>query len=70
METKNICGKIPIELHEKVRQELEGTEMTIPQFLTQVIREHFVLRNILFDAVICRIPQIKSWCSRASLCSA
>lgn len=32
METKNICGKIPVELHEKVREELEGTEMTIPQF--------------------------------------
>ena len=28
METKNICGKIPVELHEKVREELEGTEMT------------------------------------------
>ena len=37
METKNICGKIPVELHEKVREELEGTEMTIPQFLQKVI---------------------------------
>ena len=46
METKNICGKIPIELHEKVRQELEGTEMTIPQFLTQVIREHFESKGV------------------------
>ena len=27
METKNICGKIPVELHEKVREELEGTEV-------------------------------------------
>ena len=36
METKNICGKIPVELHEKVREELEGTEMTIPQFLQKV----------------------------------
>lgn len=31
METKNICGKIPVELHEKVREELEGTEI---QFLS------------------------------------
>ena len=46
METKNICGKIPIELHEKVRQELEGTEMTIPQFLTQVITEHFESKGV------------------------
>ena len=46
METKNICGKIPIGLHEKVRQELEGTEMTIPQFLTQVITEHFESKGV------------------------
>ena len=46
METKNICGKIPIELHEKVRQELEGTEMTIPQFLTTVITEHFESKGV------------------------
>lgn len=46
METKNICGKIPIELHEKVRQELEGTEMTIPQFLTKVITEHFESKGV------------------------
>lgn len=46
METKNICGKIPIALHEKVRQELEGTEMTIPQFLTQVITEHFESKGV------------------------
>lgn len=46
METKNICGKIPIELHEKVRQELEGTDMTIPQFLTTVITEHFESKGV------------------------
>ena len=46
METKNICGKIPIELHEKVRQELQGTEITIPQFLTQVITEHFESKGV------------------------
>ena len=46
METKNICGKIPIALHEKVRQELEGTEMSIPQFLTQVITEHFESKGV------------------------
>ena len=45
METKNICGKIPVELHEKVREELEGTEMTIPQFLQKVIEEHFMKKE-------------------------
>ena len=30
----------------------------------------YVLRNILFDAIMCRIQQIKSGCSRASSCSA
>lgn len=46
METKNICGKIPVELHEKVREELEGTEMTIPQFLQKVIEEHFMKEGV------------------------
>lgn len=46
METKNICGKIPVELHEKVREELEGTEMTIPQFLQKVIEEYFMKEGV------------------------
>lgn len=46
METKNICGKIPVELHEKVRQELEETDLTIPEFLTQVIKEHFESKGV------------------------
>ena len=35
-----------------------------------VIGKHILLRNILFDAIICIIQQIKSGRSRASLCSA
>lgn len=46
METKNICGKIPVELHEKVREELEGTGMTILQFLQKVIEEHFMKKGV------------------------
>ena len=46
METKNICGKIPVELHDKVREELKGTEMTIPQFLQKVIEEHFMKKGV------------------------
>ena len=36
MAEKNICGKIPLELHEKVRQEVERGE-----FIRKVIEEHF-----------------------------
>lgn len=38
---KNICGKIPLELHEKVRQEIEETESSTQKFILQVIEEHF-----------------------------
>ena len=38
--------------------------------LEQNYDEEKVLRNILFDAVICRIQQIKSGRSRTSSCSA
>ena len=40
-EMKNICGKIPMDLHEKVREEIELTESSIQKFLQQVIEEHF-----------------------------
>lgn len=40
-EMKNICGKIPIDLHEKVREEIELTESSTQKFLQQVIEEHF-----------------------------
>ncbi len=40
-EMKNICGKIPLELHTKVRQEIEQREISTQQFMQQVIEEHF-----------------------------
>ena len=40
-EMKNICGKIPMDLHEKVREEIELTEGSTQKFLQQVIEEHF-----------------------------
>ena len=40
-EMKNICGKIPVELHEKVRAEIEETETSTQIFIRQVIEEHF-----------------------------
>ena len=41
-ETKNICGKIPADLHEKVRQEIEQEVITTSEFLRKVIEEHFM----------------------------
>ena len=40
-EMKNICGKIPMDLQEKVREEIELTESSTQKFLQQVIEEHF-----------------------------
>ena len=40
-EMKNICGKITMDLHEKVREEIELTESSTQKFLQQVIEEHF-----------------------------
>lgn len=40
-EWKNICGKIPLGLHEKVRREIEQTEGSTQKFIQQVIEEHF-----------------------------
>ena len=38
---KNLCGKIPVELHEKVRAEIEEKETSTQIFIRQVIEEHF-----------------------------
>lgn len=40
-EMKNICGKIPLDLHEKVRTEIELKESSTQLFIQQVIEEHF-----------------------------
>ena len=40
-EMMNICGKIPVELHEKVRAEIEEKETSTQIFIRQVIEEHF-----------------------------
>lgn len=42
---KNICGKIPVELHEKVRLEIESTESSTQKFIQQVIEEHFMRKG-------------------------
>ena len=40
MEMKNICGKIPVELHEKLKLEVEELGISIPKYLEMVIEEH------------------------------
>ena len=42
METKNISGKIPVELHQRMWEELERTGMKVSDFLEKVIEEHFI----------------------------
>lgn len=44
-EMKNICGKIPVELHEKVRAEIEEKDTSTQIFIQQVIEEHFNRRK-------------------------
>lgn len=46
MEMKNICGKIPIELHAKVREEIEHREISTQEFIQQVIEEHFMEKGV------------------------
>ena len=45
METKNICGKIPVELHEKVKLEVEELGISIPKYLEMVIEEHIARKG-------------------------
>lgn len=45
MEMKNICGKIPVDLHEKVRLEIEQTDSSTQKFIQMVIEEHFMKKG-------------------------
>lgn len=46
MEMKNICGKIPVELHAKVRGEIEQRGISTQEFLQQAIEEHFMEKGV------------------------
>lgn len=52
MEVKNLCGKIPLELHTKVRAEIEQREISTHEFLQQVIEEHFMGKGV--DSMVAR----------------
>lgn len=45
MKMKNICGKIPVELHEKVKLEVEELGISIPKYLEMVIEEHMTRKG-------------------------
>ena len=45
MEMKNICGKIPVELHEKLKLEVEELGISIPKYLEIVIEEHITRKG-------------------------
>ena len=51
-EMKNLCGKIPVELHLKVRQEIEAREISTQQFIQQVIEEHFTEKGGQADMAV------------------
>lgn len=38
---KNLCAMIPETLHTKVREEQEKQELTLSQYVEQVLKEHF-----------------------------
>ena len=45
MEMKNISGKIPVELHEKLKLEVEELGISIPKYLEMVIEEHMTRKG-------------------------
>ena len=45
MVMKNICGKIPVELHEKLKLEVEELGISIPKYLEMVIEEHMTRKG-------------------------
>ena len=57
MKMKNICGKIPIELHAKVRKEIEHREISTQEFIQQVIEEHFMEKGV--DAMVARTVAVQ-----------
>ena len=40
-DTKNLCAQIPLELHTKVMTEKDEMELTLSEYVTQIIKEHF-----------------------------
>lgn len=41
METKGVTCKIPLDLHNRISEEIRETESTMSKFIEMVIREHY-----------------------------
>lgn len=41
METKGVTCKIPLELHNRISEEIRGTESTMSKFIERIITEHY-----------------------------
>lgn len=39
--TRNLCAQIPVSLHERVRQEKESMGLSLSEYVTNILREHF-----------------------------
>ena len=41
METKGVTCKIPLDLHNRISEEIRETESTMSKFIEMIIQEHF-----------------------------
>lgn len=39
--TRNLCAQIPISLHTKVLEEKASLDLTLSEYVTNILREHF-----------------------------
>lgn len=46
METKNLSCKLPLDLHQKMSEDIKTAGSTVSQFIEQVIREHYDTKHI------------------------
>lgn len=45
-ETKSLCAKIPLELHNKVREKQEKSGMTLNQYVEEIITEYYEMKEM------------------------
>lgn len=45
-ETKSLCAKIPLELHNKVREKQEESGVTLNQYVEQIITQYYEMKEM------------------------
>ena len=40
-ETRNLCAQIPIDLHDKVKEEKDALGLALSEYVTKILKEHF-----------------------------